>query len=96
MSAPALFTGIVGNMIIHKRLNCHHWESYRGLMPAIIAAAVMGCATGWIHGQMLDWRSGARLAVCVVVGIAIYFGWLGLFHRNWLLDRVQLLRGQSN
>ncbi len=96
MSAPALVIGILGNMIIHKRLELSHWESYRGLMPAIIGAAVMGCATGWLRGSMLGWSSGARLAMCVLVGATIYFGWLAVFHRSWLLERIQLLRGHSN
>ncbi len=95
MSAPALLTGIVGNMIIHRRLKLSHWESYRGLIPAIMAAAVMGCTTAWIHDRMIDWSSAARLAVCVVTGVAIYFGWLTVFHRPWLLERIALLRGHS-
>ncbi|MBB4571759.1 hypothetical protein [Rhizobium leucaenae] len=44
---------------------------------------------------MLDWSTGLRLGLTILIGVIAYLGWLGLFHRQWTTERVNLLLGRS-
>lgn len=94
-SAPALVMGIAGNIIIHRRLSLPHWEAYAGLLPAIIAAGAMALVTTYVRMELALWHPAIRLVACITLGGTIYFGWLALFNRRWLVERVDLLRGRA-
>ncbi|WP_210163781.1 hypothetical protein, partial [Rhizobium leucaenae] len=95
MSVPALAYGLAGNLFLHNRLGLSHLSVYRGLAPAVIASAFMALAAWWVRSEMLDWSTGLRLGLTILIGVIAYLGWLGLFHRQWTTERVNLLLGRS-
>ena len=95
MAIPAAFMGIVGNVIVNKRLQQTNLAHYAGLMPPALAVAIMSAATIALHQGLEDWNPLARLSACATAGAAIYFGWLLAFHRQWFMDCAQLLIKRS-
>ncbi|PKA39892.1 polysaccharide biosynthesis protein [Rhizobium sullae] len=95
MSAPGFVVAIVGNVLLHKRLELDTWREYRNLLPAIVASGAMGFAVAMVHPHLQGFSAGARLGLSVVVGCTAYAGWLTTFHRRWLGERVRLLSGRG-
>ncbi|MFT3724660.1 MAG: oligosaccharide flippase family protein [Hyphomonadaceae bacterium] len=91
MSAPAAVVGIVGNVILNRRLQQTNLAYYSGLFPPVLATAAMSAVTLTVSYGMKDFNAPLRLSTCVVAGAASYFGWLIAFHRSWFMDCVRLL-----
>lgn len=95
MSLPALIYGIIGNVILHRRLQLSSADLYLGLAPAAIASVVMGLVAWWAKTEMAHLNVGLRLALIIVVGVVAYMGWLSTFHHQWMRERLRLLSGRS-
>ena len=95
MAIPAFIVGIVGNIVLNRRLQQPHGHHYAGLAPAILATTAMAAITFMVHGALHGSNPVVRLTACVITGGVVYIGWLGVFHRRWLKDRIALLRGRS-
>lgn len=90
-SIPAAIMGVIGNVIVNRRLHQSNLSHYFGLMPAALACLTMAGAT-WLLARELFWAPALlRLIACVLVGGVVYFGWLVIFHREWLKECVSLL-----
>jgi O-antigen/teichoic acid export membrane protein len=96
ISAPTFVIAIGGNIYLNRRLKQSSLCHYAGLAPAIFGSMVMAAATWFAHQQIKGWLPEWRLVVSVTVGIAVYAGYLFLFHRGWVTERIQLLRGRSS
>lgn len=95
MAIPSALIGIAGNVYMNRRLGQSNLAHYAGLAPAVFASAAMGGSTWFLFQQMDTWTSLPRLCVLVTVGMLVYGGWLGLFHRSWVKERIALLRGRQ-
>ncbi|WFU89830.1 oligosaccharide flippase family protein (plasmid) [Rhizobium sp. CC1099] len=96
MSSPALVYGVIGNVLLLRRLNLQAKVHYMGLAPAAAAALAMGVVVYYVQATaMVGMQSSFRLAISASLGMVIYFGWLTCFSRSWMIERIQLLRGQD-
>jgi len=95
MAIPAFVAGILGNIVLNRRLQQSNAQHYAGLAPAILATAAMSVITIIVSGVLHDSDRVLRLMACVVTGGSSYVGWLALFHGAWVKDRIALLRGRS-
>lgn len=95
MAIPAIVVGIVGNIILNRRLKQSNSRHYAGLAPAILATAAMAAATLMVGWTLNGSDRLIRLAASVATGGLTYAGWLAVFHRTWVKDRIALLRGRS-
>lgn len=95
MAVPCAIVGIVGNVLLNRRLRQTNLAHYSGLLPAILATAAMSAVTSLVADILAGWPAAPRLIGCVATGAIVYGGWLSLFHRAWLMDRIQLLRGRE-
>ncbi|RYZ12950.1 MAG: polysaccharide biosynthesis protein, partial [Alphaproteobacteria bacterium] len=96
MAIPAAVVGIVGNIILNRRLQQSNGRHYAGLAPAILATAAMTAVTFLVDEVLRGSNGMLRLMACVTTGGVTYLGWLGIFHRTWVKDRIALLRGRSS
>ncbi len=90
-SIPAALMGIIGNVIVNRRLQQTNLSHYMGLLPAVLACAAMTGATYLVAVQLAGWPALPRMVVCIITGGVVYFGWLLAFHRQWFKERVRLL-----
>lgn len=97
MAAPGLVLGPLGGVILHRRLGISNRRHFLGLVPAVVATALMAAAVWAAHNLLIASQVPGltRLAICVPLGGVLYFGWLFLFHRQWLRERIALLRGRN-
>ncbi len=95
MAIPAIIVGVGGNIVLNRRLQQSNGGHYAGLAPAILATIAMAAITFMVRGALQGSDLALRLAACVVTGGVVYFGWLGVFHREWVKNRIALLRGRS-
>jgi len=93
--APTILVGIIGNVALNRRLAQSNWSHYRELTPAVFATLGMAACTLTFRTLAVDSPTLWRLGGSVVIGAVVYLGWLAVFNRAWLLERVRLLRGQG-
>ena len=93
---PSLFVGLIGGILLQRRLQLSAWKHYSGLLPAYLAMGAMMIAVWAVRGQLPDTESLLRLPVSVFAGVLTYCGWLLMFHRDWTMQRIDLLRGRSH
>jgi hypothetical protein len=93
--APTIVGGIIGNVVLNRRLGQSNWSHYRELMPAIFATLGMVACTWTFRTLAVDSSTLWRLGGSVIIGVVVYLGWLAVFNRRWLLERIRLLRGRD-
>jgi len=93
--APTIVGGIIGNAVLNRRLGQSNWSHYRELLPAIFATLGMVACTWTFRTLAVDWPTLWRLGGSVLIGVVVYLGWLAGFNRQWLLERIQVLRGRD-
>jgi O-antigen/teichoic acid export membrane protein len=90
-SIPAAVMGVVGNVIVNRRLQQTNLEHYRGLLPAVLATTAMAAMTWLVALQFSGAPPLLRLIICVIMGGGVYLAWLLTFHRSWFKECVSLL-----
>jgi O-antigen/teichoic acid export membrane protein len=93
--APTIVGGIIGNAVLNRRLGQSNWSHYRELMPAIFATLGMVACTWTFRTLAVNSPTLWRLCGSVLIGAVVYLGWLAVFNRGWLLERIRLLRGRG-
>jgi O-antigen/teichoic acid export membrane protein len=93
--APTIVLGIAGNVVLNRRLGQSNWSHYRELAPAVFSTLGMAACTWTFRTLTVDSPALWRLGGSVFVGAVVYVGWLAVFNRGWLLDRIRLLRGRG-
>lgn len=95
MLVPGVMMGLTAQAILNKRLQQSNWQHALGFAPAILATGFMALATWGALHVLQDASPLVRLAAAVPVGAVSYGGWLFLFHRTWLMDRIKLIVGRG-
>ena len=95
MSVPSWFIAIYGNILIHRRIGLDHAHHYFGMAPAILATLAMVGVVSMLYMLGSDWPAIVRLTSSASAGALVYAGWLFVFHRNWLMERISLIRGRA-
>lgn len=90
-SIPAAIMGVVGNVIVNRRLKQTNAAHYGGLLPAVLSTAAMAAMTYLVSLQFAGAPPLLRLVICVIMGGGVYFAWLLTFHRSWFSECVSLL-----
>lgn len=96
MAVPGILIGIVGNLVVLKRLQLSAFKHYLGLFPAIFAAIIMGLCVWMTREFISDWPPLARLVISASIGVIVYGAWIAAFFPNWMKERINLLRGRGN
>jgi len=65
------------------------------MAPAILATLAMVGVVSMLYMLGSDWPAIVRLTSSASAGALVYAGWLYIFHRNWLMERVSLIRGRA-
>lgn len=91
----ALPIAYVGARIQGRRIDQTVGQLYLALVPGATATLVMLGATTFAQWLLLPSPIWVRVPVCVVVGAVTYGAYLWHFHRQWLMDRLRLLRGRG-
>lgn len=94
MPLPTVLVGVWGALVLNNRLQQTHRSHYAELLPPAIAAAVLAAMVWLVQTWMAGQWPLPRLLASVAVGAVSYAGWLWLFHREWTLSRIDLLRGR--
>lgn len=94
MSIPTGIVGLAGNVLLNIRLGQPNLTYYAGLLPAVLATAVMSAAVAAIAHLLTGWGAFPRLVVCGLTGATVYAGWLLTVHRAWFMNCVQMLIGR--
>ncbi len=91
MSIPAALVGLAGNILLNRRLHQSNLTYYAGLLPAVLATAIMSAAVAALNYLLTGWGALPRLVICGTAGVTVYGGWLMAVHRAWFMGCVQML-----
>jgi O-antigen/teichoic acid export membrane protein len=94
-SIPTPLITAVGVAVVNRRLKQSNLQYYAGLVPPVLATIVMVLGVWGLQQLLVGFADILRLGLCGVVGAVIYLGWLFVFHRSWLAERIKLLTGRD-
>lgn len=95
MSVPTWIFAFVGHAIIHRRLELSSLRHYKSLFPAMLATLAMSACVWTLYLIAASWFPLTRLIVAILCGAIVYIGWLLVFHRQWFMSNLTLIRGKA-
>ena len=94
-SIPTPLIAAVGVAVVNRRLQQSNLQYYAGLVPPVLATIAMVLGVWGLQHFLVGVGEVLRLGLCGVVGAAVYLGWLFIFHRPWLVERIKMLTGRD-
>jgi O-antigen/teichoic acid export membrane protein len=92
----AWIAAIVTSLVLRRTLGIALPQLLRACGPPYLAAVVMATTLAGAGFAFQTWSSVWRLGVLVPLGGVVFFAWLLVAHRPWLLARFVYLKGTAS